>query len=188
MSNCTLLEVLQAAQVSACAPQQLDELLRRVYNRLLAGVRFYGEPSEASRKRITSGSVQWRGKAHSLDSKMQAFVLRASKVLQLDELQSFQLLQSYLRSELSVASGGAAAALFDFDDTSLLALMDHYGDERRALLNCVTAMFRICLDEAHPYHAAVDRTVEQLVADGVAKRLLEQYRSLAGAAPPTQLR
>ena len=62
---------------------------------------------------------------------------------------------------------------------TLPELIHHYYTERSSLLQCVAALFRIYLDNAHAYHAESVTILKKLVGLGLEEQILERFKECA---------
>ena len=142
---------------------------------------FFKPRSSASKAALEKDSVEWEGRKLPVDTRQRDFLLRLAAELQLDELQCFRILRTFLRSEWH------ASDHFEYTDERLEEVIFHYYDERASLLQVMCALVRVAEDEDHFYHAQAVDVVKHFLQAGVADRALAQYEAAVQRAVPTHL-
>jgi hypothetical protein len=114
-------------------------------------------PSDAqSRAATESGNVTWRGRSYAIDNNCQAFLIRMSDLLAMNEALCYGMLQAYLVEEFSGTD-------FDFSDSNLANVIGFVHAERRALVYLVATLYKIAGDAAHPYYSPANEEVQRLI-------------------------
>ncbi|XP_028664901.1 nucleoporin NUP188 [Erpetoichthys calabaricus] len=159
-------------------PAQIESELDRNWERLLSGVSYYKLPSSASAEKLKADK--------DVAQPMKDFALRISKFLNLDELQSVQVLQSYLQEDFRGTRESLKTVLQDERQSQalLLKIFDYYYDERICLLRCVLFLLTYFQDERHPYRAEYSKCIEKLEKD-LIPRYRQQFQDLFRAEAPT---
>eukprot|EP00941_MAST-03F_sp_MAST-3F-sp1_P004232 g4232.t1 len=107
-----------------------------------------------------------------------SFVLDISAMLNLDELQTFELWQSFIARVLlgggrSAGPLGHSLAAEDYSPHLLTRVRSFYYAERLALLQSLQEIFRASLDSSHPFHAAATICKERLLNSGFLEHVLK---------------
>lgn len=99
-SNRRLFVTLEGGEKDKVSPVSMSKILHEVEKRLSEGIAYYKPQSKESRSALEKGNFTAHGKTvASLDTKLKEFVLKVSDTLNLDEIQSYELLQSFLSTQ-----------------------------------------------------------------------------------------
>lgn len=128
----------------------------------------YGKPTPASRKTVESGTVTLPdGCILQVDDVSKEFTIALSSHFEIDEIQAFILLRSFLYNEGPSISSGSSS------DKSLVeeliaAITPFYYSERLFLLRVLTPLFRAQENPADPIHAVASKNLPNILPDGRA--------------------
>lgn len=135
----------------------------------------FGKPTDASRRKVNSGSVTLRDNVVlHVEEADKEFVVAISEAFQIDEISSLILLRSFLYNE---------GLPVDNTDNSLLvqelveAMTSFYFLERLSLLRVLIPLFRAKENSSEPFHNVALSILPQVVPDGqkFADSLLTEY-------------
>jgi nuclear pore complex protein Nup188 len=134
----------------------------------------FGVPSDASKKKIESGSVVLAdGVTLRVDETDRESSLAISAKFQIDQVQSFILLRSFLYNEGLPESASMESLVPEL----LEAIAPFYYSERLSVLRVLIPLFRAKENAADPIHGAAADFLPQLLPDGqaFAKSLIAEY-------------
>uniref|UniRef100_M3ZTZ5 Nucleoporin NUP188 n=1 Tax=Xiphophorus maculatus TaxID=8083 RepID=M3ZTZ5_XIPMA len=159
-------------------PAQIEGELDRHWDRLHQGLGYYKPPSSSS-----AGKVKEK---KNVAQPLKDFGFRISKLLNLDEQQSVQLLQCYLQEDYRGTRDSLKVVLTDERQSQglLLKIADYYYEERMCLLRCVLLLLTYFQDERHPYRTEYSNCVNKLEKDLVSS-YQSQFENLFKAEAPT---
>lgn len=159
-------------------PAQIEGELDRHWERLHQGLGYYKPPSPSS-----AGKVKDK---KDVAQPLKDFGFRISKLLNLDEQQSVQLLQCYLQEDYRGTQDSLKVVLKDDRQSQalLLKIADYYYEERMCLLRCVLLLLTYFQDERHPYRTEYSNCVNKLEKDLVSS-YQSQFENLFNAEAPT---
>ncbi|KAM4532789.1 nucleoporin NUP188 [Fundulus diaphanus] len=159
-------------------PAQIEGELDRHWDRLHQGLGYYKPPSSSSAGKVKDNK--------EVAQPLKDFGLRISKLLNLDEQQSVQLLQCYLQEDYRGTRDSLKVVLKDErqSQTLLLKMADYYYEERTCLLRCVLLLLTYFQDERHPYRTEYSNCVNKLEKDLVSN-YQSQFENLFKAEAPT---
>ncbi|XP_024155490.1 nucleoporin NUP188 homolog isoform X2 [Oryzias melastigma] len=159
-------------------PAQIEAELDRHWDRLHLGLSYYKQPSSSSAGKVKENK--------NVPQPLKDFGLRISKLLNLDEEQSVQLLQCYLQEDYRGTRDSLKVVLKDDRQSQalLLKIADYYYEERMCLLRCVLLLLTYFQDERHPYRAEYSNCVNKLEKDLVSS-CQSQFEGLFKAEAPT---
>uniref|UniRef100_H2LHJ5 Nucleoporin NUP188 n=1 Tax=Oryzias latipes TaxID=8090 RepID=H2LHJ5_ORYLA len=159
-------------------PAQIEAELERHWDRLHQGLSYYKQPSSSSAGKVKENK--------NVPQPLKDFGLRISKLLNLDEEQSVQLLQCYLQEDYRGTRDSLKVVLKDDRQSQalLLKIADYYYEERMCLLRCVLLLLTYFQDERHPYRAEYSNCVNKLEKDLVGN-CQSQFEALFKAEAPT---
>uniref|UniRef100_A0A672I973 Nucleoporin NUP188 n=1 Tax=Salarias fasciatus TaxID=181472 RepID=A0A672I973_SALFA len=159
-------------------PVQIEAELDRHWDRLHQGLSYYKPPSSSSAAKVKDNK--------DVAQPLKEFGLRISKLLNLDEQQSVQILQCYLQEDYRGTRDSLKVVLKDERQSLalLLKIADYYYEERMCLLRCVLLLLTYFQDERHPYSAEYSNSVTKLEKDLVSC-YQAQFESLFKAEAPT---
>ncbi|KAG8219037.1 nucleoporin subcomplex protein binding to Pom34-domain-containing protein [Butyriboletus roseoflavus] len=128
----------------------------------------YGKPTPESRKTVESGTVTLPdGCILQVDDVSKEFTIALSSHFEIDEIQAFILLRSFLFNEGPSISSGSSS------DKSLVeeliaAITPFYYSERLFLLRVLIPLFRAQENPADPIHAVAAKNLPNILPDGRA--------------------
>ncbi|KAM9306180.1 nucleoporin NUP188 isoform 2-T2 [Pholidichthys leucotaenia] len=159
-------------------PAQIEAELDRHWERLQQGLGYYKAPSSSSAARVKENK--------DVAQPLKDFGLRISKLLNLDEFQSVQLLQCYLQEDYRGTRDSLKVVLKDERQSQalLLKIADYYYEERMCLLRCVILLLTYFQDQRHPYMDQYCSCVHKLDKDLVSN-CQSQLENLFKAEAPT---
>uniref|UniRef100_A0A3Q1FVW1 Nucleoporin NUP188 n=1 Tax=Acanthochromis polyacanthus TaxID=80966 RepID=A0A3Q1FVW1_9TELE len=178
LRSCRELWTILLGRSALREPAQIDAELDNNWDRLHQGLSYY-KPSSSS----SAGKVK---ENKDVAQPLKDFGLRISKLLNLDEQQSVQLLQCYLQEDYRGTRDSLKVVLKDERQSQalLLKIADYYYEERMCLLRCVLLLLTYFQDERHPYRAEYSNCVNKLEKDLVSK-YQSQFENLFKAEAPT---
>ncbi|MED6241615.1 hypothetical protein ATANTOWER_021771 [Ataeniobius toweri] len=159
-------------------PAQIEGELDRHWDRLHQGLGYYKPPSSSSAGKVKDNK--------DVAQPLKDFGFRISKLLNLDEQQSVQLLQCYLQEDYRGTRDSLKVVLKDERQSQalLLKMADYYYEERMCLLRCVLLLLTYFQDERHPYRTEYSNCVNKLEKDLVSN-YQSQFENLFKAEAPT---
>ncbi|KAM9735655.1 nucleoporin NUP188 isoform 1-T1 [Menidia menidia] len=159
-------------------PAQIEAELDKHWDRLHQGLSYYKAPSSSSAGKVKDNK--------DVAQPLKDFGLRISKLLNLDEQQSVQLLQCYLQEDYRGTRDSLKVVLKDERQSQalLIKIADYYYEERMCLLRCVLLLLTYFQDERHPYRAEYSNCVNKLEKDLVSS-YQSQFENLFRAEAPT---
>uniref|UniRef100_A0A672HSR2 Nucleoporin NUP188 n=1 Tax=Salarias fasciatus TaxID=181472 RepID=A0A672HSR2_SALFA len=155
-------------------PVQIEAELDRHWDRLHQGLSYYKPPSSSSAAKVKDNK--------DVAQPLKEFGLRISKLLNLDEQQSVQILQCYLQEDYRGTRDSLKVPVASYIFYTFIA--DYYYEERMCLLRCVLLLLTYFQDERHPYSAEYSNSVTKLEKDLVSC-YQAQFESLFKAEAPT---
>ncbi|KAF9459152.1 nucleoporin subcomplex protein binding to Pom34-domain-containing protein [Collybia nuda] len=125
----------------------------------------FGEPSDASKKKIESGSLVLEdGVTFRVDETDKEFTFAISTKFQIDQVQSFILLRSFLYNEGLPSHVEPLSTEFLVPEL-LEAIAPFYYSERLSVLRTLIPLFRAKENAADPIHQAATEFLPQLIPD-----------------------
>ncbi|KAI8807832.1 nucleoporin subcomplex protein binding to Pom34-domain-containing protein [Cladochytrium replicatum] len=168
-----------------------DELLAH-FRDLRLVLDCFGKPNNQSKQSIQSGSVKvWADQSdEKLSSDLINFVLDLSNQLDLDEVQTLQMLLSCLYNEVRspfsrIRFGDGAELAYDEQLANLVT--DFYFDERIATIHVLSAVVRAGEDEGHRYHEQTARVLPEILEDLEGSKLVDRILDQVRRAMSSQL-
>ncbi|XP_057314860.1 nucleoporin NUP188-like [Hydractinia symbiolongicarpus] len=159
-------------------PTSIGEELNRFKPLLENGIDFYKTPNPSSLNKLKSTE----------SVKRKEFILKLSQFLDLDEWQTHELFQNYLRIDFR-GSGPQLQAILKHDaqlDGFLLKVLEFYMKERSYLLRCIKYLISYWQDETCLYREEFAKVVDDLANKNfiqkIIKQLKEKFRHLANHA------
>ncbi|EIN11025.1 hypothetical protein PUNSTDRAFT_119839 [Punctularia strigosozonata HHB-11173 SS5] len=171
------------------SPDHTLAILRPRIERLQNIVEPFGTPSEASKKKVNSGTVTLAdGVDVQVEDADKEFVFAISDRFNIDQVEALVLLRSFLYNEGLPAQAGT-------DSTSSLveelveAITPFYHSERLSLLRTIIPLFRAHDDDTSPFFDVAGEVVPKIVTDGQtwADSLVTEYGRKTQASPPDAL-
>jgi len=148
----------------------------------------FGKPSDASKRKIDSGSVALSdGVILHIDEADKEFVLAISNRFHIDQVQALVLLRSFLYNEgLRSDTGSDPTSLVD---ELLEAITPFYFSERLSTLRVLIPLFRANENSADPIHEVAEAVLPKLLPDGrsFAESLLTEYTKKTGDELPENI-
>uniref|UniRef100_A0A672HRX6 Nucleoporin NUP188 n=1 Tax=Salarias fasciatus TaxID=181472 RepID=A0A672HRX6_SALFA len=177
-ASCRELWTILLGRSALREPVQIEAELDRHWDRLHQGLSYYKPPSSSSAAKVKDNK--------DVAQPLKEFGLRISKLLNLDEQQSVQILQCYLQEDYRGTRDSLKVVLKDERQSQalLLKIADYYYEERMCLLRCVLLLLTYFQDERHPYSAEYSNSVTKLEKDLVSC-YQAQFESLFKAEAPT---
>lgn len=128
----------------------------------------YGKPAPASRKAVESGTVTLPdGCVLQVDDASKELVIALSAHFEVDEIQAFILLRSYLYGEgLSISSESGSDK--NRVEELIVGITPFYYSERLFLLRIFIPLFRAQENPADPIHAIAVKSLPKIAPDGRA--------------------
>ena len=165
---------------------QLAELLKPRVSQLKNFTEPYGKPSDASKKKVESGSVTLPdGVVLRVEGLQKEFVYAISKRFDIDEVQSLVFLRAFFYNEGfpdTVSASEDAAMVKELVD----AITPFYYSERLYFLRTLIPLFRAVQSTADPVYELADAVVPKIVQDGTAfaQALIAEYSRKTHAQVP----
>lgn len=147
----------------------------------------FGKPSDASKKKIESGSVQLRdGVTIRLEESDKGFVMAISKRFDIDEVEALVLLRSFLYNEGLPDSFANAASV---DEELADAITPFYYSERLYVLRLLPPLLRAYTNPEESFAEVATNLLPKVMPDPTtfADELLNEYRQKTKARPPANL-
>ena len=137
----------------------------------------HGKPTAASRKAVESGTVTLAdGCVLQVDDASKEFAIALSSHFDIDEIQAFILLRSFLYNEgLSISSGSSSDK--SLVEELITAITPFYYSERLFILRVLIPLFRAQENPADPTHVIAMKTLPEILPDGraFAHALVAEY-------------
>ncbi|KAJ3304160.1 hypothetical protein HDU76_005242, partial [Blyttiomyces sp. JEL0837] len=153
---------------SLCSPSEFAKFLTQNKESYKACLDYYKQPNPQSRKLLESGQLKSGDTVITLGARERKFVAEISDLLELDEVQSYEMLRSYFRNEFMTPINRAryANVTFNFDSQGLDAVVSHYFEERRSTLDLIAALLRASLNSNHTFYEQIHAFVNDMMNDG----------------------
>ncbi|KAH8096603.1 hypothetical protein BXZ70DRAFT_991345 [Cristinia sonorae] len=138
----------------------------------------FGKPTDASKKRIQSGSVTLRdGFVLKLEEADKTFVFAVSKHFGIDEVDALVLMRSFLYNEGLPSDSGSNSSTTLVDEL-LEAITPFYYAERLFVLRCLIPLFRATAAPEGLLYAVANEWVPKIINNGntFAETLIEEYK------------
>jgi hypothetical protein len=180
--------------VEQCSTDRLQTLLEQKKEHLKLGLEAFGEPSSQSRAKLSGSSVTVEGKSIKLEQNEKELVYKISDITNLNELQSASLWEAYRQENIEIVArfnnsqeSGKPPALSENVEL-LMFVVSFYFEDRISLLECISSLQRIALDQDHPYAAIASVTIDKMCDESSAtplyQRLFTQYSNLVRSSVP----
>ena len=148
----------------------------------------YGKPTPASRKAVESGTVTLPdGCVLQVDDVSKEFTIALSSHFEIDEIQAFTILRSFLYNDgLSISSGSSSDK--SLVEELITAITPFYYSERLFLLRVCIPLFRAQENSADPIHAVATKNLPSILPDGrafVDSLVAEYLRKTQESIPDT---
>lgn len=157
---------------------QISEILRVRIEQLSNVTHPFGKPSDASKKKVESGLVKLNdGVIIRVEKADQAFVFAISKKFDIDEVEAFILLRSFLYNEGLPANTSGASSSAALIDELIDAITPFYYSERLYVLRVLIPLFRANAGGAEPVSTIANDFLPRIIPDGkgFARTLIEEY-------------
>ncbi|KAI9569308.1 nucleoporin subcomplex protein binding to Pom34-domain-containing protein [Boletus coccyginus] len=148
--------------------EQISQKITSRVSQIRDVVQPYGKPTPASRKAVESGSVTLPdGCVLQVDDVSKEFAIALSSHFEIDEIQAFILLRSFLYNEgLSISSGSSSDK--SLVEELIVAITPFYYSERLFLLRVLIPLFRAQENSADPIHTVATKNLPNILPDGRA--------------------
>ncbi|XP_059142292.1 nucleoporin NUP188-like isoform X2 [Physella acuta] len=161
--------------------EYVESELKKNQEKLLHGVSYY--------KKQSTSSADSLKKDKRLKKEQLEFVTKLSQFLGLDELQSYDLLCSYLFTEYR-GSQKELSNIFSHErhsQTLLLKIQEFYYEERLYLLRCLRTVLQSWQGEENAYKDVFVNFIKLLLDNNhLGKKLVEQFDHVCTATIPTK--
>lgn len=170
--------------------EQLVEIIKPRVAQLKNISEPYGRPSDASRKKIESGSVTLAdGVVLRVEDAHKEFVYAISTRFDIDQVHALVLFRAFFYNEgipATVASSEGASMVKELVD----AITPFYYSERLHILRTLIPLFRAVQSTSDPIHEIADEVIPRIVSDGsaFAQTLLAEYSKKTYAEVPQSAR
>jgi hypothetical protein len=71
----------------------------------------------------------------------------------------------------------SSASAFEYNESSILQVLDFYLEERISLLSCIASLFRIACDETNAYYDVCLAVVRKLIDEKLPQNIWAQYKA-----------
>lgn len=157
------LHAILSGHLEGTSVEQIAEYLAPRKDQLRNVSQPFGKPSDASRRKIESGSISLPdGVILRVEDANKEFVFGISKRFEIDEVHSLLLLRSFMYNEGVPSSVEAAPLVEDL----LEAITPFYYSERLAVLRVLIPLFRALENSADPIHHISTDFLPKLLPDG----------------------
>ncbi|KAI0751168.1 nucleoporin subcomplex protein binding to Pom34-domain-containing protein [Daedaleopsis nitida] len=169
---------------------QLAHILKPRVSQLKNIVEPYGKPSDASKKKVESGSVTLPdGVVIRVEEADKEFVFAISRRFDIDEVHSLILFRAFFYNEgipAVVACSEGASMVKELVD----AITPFYHSERLHILRTLIPLFRAVQSASDNLHELADAVIPKVVPEGVAfaQSLLAEYTKKTYAQVPDNAR
>ncbi|KAJ3034619.1 hypothetical protein HK097_004446, partial [Rhizophlyctis rosea] len=148
-------ERLKSALLAAKTPDQNTLAAQLAANKeiITLVLDWYKPPSDDSRKKVESGKVVLSsGKPAEVTGATRDFVLKTSKLLDLDEVQTFEMTYLFIEEARNRPTNLREVNInkLTFDDNVTLLVMKHYMNERLETLRLLLTILQEASDEDNP--------------------------------------
>lgn len=183
------LHSILSGHLESTTPDQIADHLKPRVSQLKNVSAPFGAPSDASKKKLESGSVTLRdGIVLRVEPADKECVLAISARLEIDEIEALVLLRSFLYNEGLPERAGAS------EDTSLVdelveAITPFYYSERLFVLRTLIPLFRAKENADDPVYTIANDYLPQILTDGnaFAQTLLTEYKTKTKATLPERV-
>ncbi|KAL6307051.1 hypothetical protein BKA93DRAFT_823522 [Sparassis latifolia] len=181
------LHSLLSGRLEGLTLEQLEDIVKPRVEQLRNVEQPFGKPSDASKKKVDSGSVVLRdGVIIRVEEADKAFIFALSAAFDIDQVEALVLLRSFLYNEGLPKSVDSATNIVD---ELVDAITPFYYSERLFVLRAFIPLFRANENAADPVHAVARKMLPAILPDGkvFAKTLLGEYVRKTSAAPPSRV-
>ncbi|RPD67457.1 hypothetical protein L226DRAFT_608624 [Lentinus tigrinus ALCF2SS1-7] len=170
--------------------EQLAEIIKPRVSQLKNISEPYGQPSDASKKKVESGSVTLPdGVILRVEDAHKEFVYAISTRFNIDQVHALVLFRAFFYNEgfpAAVASSEGASMVKELVD----AITPFYYSERLHILRTLIPLFRAVQSASDPLHEIADEVIPRIISDGAAfaQTLLAEYSKKTYADVPESTR
>ncbi|KAF5388425.1 hypothetical protein D9615_000845 [Tricholomella constricta] len=157
--------------------EQITEYLEPRKSQLEQLSQPFGKPSDASRKKIETGSVTLAdGVVVRLEEPDKEFIFAISAKFQIDEIQALVLMRSFLYNE-GLPSTAESTSTSSMVAELVEAITPFYYSERLSVFRVLIPLFRALENSTDPIYTIAAKLLPKLIPDGpaFAQSLLEEY-------------
>ncbi|KAJ3169464.1 hypothetical protein HDU88_000653 [Geranomyces variabilis] len=177
-----LWQVVENDRERTCTTEEFSANLSAHREALREGIKWYKPSNSESRKKVTDLAVKPKA----------AFVLRMSKMMDLDEVQCEAILEACIKDDIEAPASRrhidwSQLKEVDYTDEKLvIAVQQQYLNEREETLLTLAAIVRAADDEDHKFHKILREYVRTLFVtpDGGARLHAQLQIAIAGKIPP----
>lgn len=180
---------LLSGQLEGTTVEQITDYLKPRAQQLSNVARPFGQPTDASKKKIDSGSVKLRdGLTLRVEDADKEFVFAISKRFDIDEVEALVLLRSFLYNEGlpdTTASAGSTTIVEELLD----AITPFYYSERLNAFRVLIPLFRANAGGAEPVSDVAANVLPEIIPDGkaFANALITEYTHKINVRLPSYL-
>ncbi|THH29876.1 hypothetical protein EUX98_g4309 [Antrodiella citrinella] len=172
------LHSILSGHLEGVSQEYVSDILKHRVNSLRNLSAPFGEPTDASKKQVESGSVTLRdGVVLKVEDADKAYVFAISKHYGIDEVEALILLRSFLYNEGLPSDTGSNSSTSLVDEL-LESITPFYYAEKLFILRSLIPLFRATADSEGPLYEIANEWVMRIVPDGneFARTLIEEYR------------
>ncbi|KAG2343590.1 hypothetical protein BDR05DRAFT_933045 [Suillus weaverae] len=165
-----------SGRLEGSSPDQLCDIISARSSQLRNVANPYGKPTSASRKAVEAGSVTLAdGVMLQVDEVEREFTLAISARFEIDEIQAFVLLRSFLYNEGLSSNGGSTDK--SVVDELIAAITPFYYSERLFVLRVLISLFRAHENTGDSIHTVATKCLPKILQDGhqFALDLITEY-------------
>lgn len=172
------LHTILSGHLEGVTQDHVSDILKHRVDHLRSLATPFGKPTDASKKRIDTGSVTLRdGVVLKVEDADKAYVFAVSKHFGIDEVEALVLLRSFLYNEGLPSDTGSNSSTSLIDEL-LDAITPFYYSEKLFVLRCLIPLFRATAVPDNPLYEISNDWVQKIVPDAnsFAKTLIEEYK------------
>ncbi|KAI8891376.1 hypothetical protein K501DRAFT_235425 [Backusella circina FSU 941] len=168
-----LLDTIERGE-SHCSTAQLKDLLNARKSKFPLGLEAFGPKNSASRTKVNSGGVSGK-----LEQKEKEFIYGLSDLLEVDELECASIFESY-KEEKNIEDDITS------NNTELtMSMITVYYEERLSLLECISSLIRISVDDEHPYAEIANTAITSIATShSFMQKIFDQFKELVRSSVP----
>ncbi|KII94690.1 hypothetical protein PLICRDRAFT_33503 [Plicaturopsis crispa FD-325 SS-3] len=171
------LHAILSGHLEGTSTEQVTQILRPRLDQLRNVAEPFGKPSDASRKKIESGSFTLRDNVVlRIEEADREYIFAISDAFRIDEADALVLLRSFLYNEGLPTHAGSKASK-SMAEELVEAITPFYYSERLFILRALIPLFRASENSSDPIHDAATDVLRELLPDGraFAESLLTEY-------------